>query len=104
MFDKGLLIKRGLTKLQIMPQIIYLECVPIAGRMPTTLRHVPYEKRLRQLNLFWLERRRLRADLILAFNICKGELDLNPYEFFFLPPRVGLRGHTYRLLQGPSRL
>ncbi len=44
--------------------------------------HVPYEERLRQLNLFSLERRRLLADLILAFKIFKGEVDLNPSEFF----------------------
>ncbi len=68
------------------------------------LRPVPYEERLRQLNLFPLERRRLRADLILAFKIFKGEVDLNPSEFFLRPPRAGLRGHAYRLLQGPSRL
>ncbi len=66
------------------------------------LRYVPCEERLRQLNLFSLERRRLRADLIPAFKIFKGEVDLNPSDF--RPPRAGLRGHTYRLLQGPSRL
>ncbi len=42
------------------------------------LRHVPYEERLRQLNHFSLERRRLRADFILAFKILNGEVDLNP--------------------------
>ncbi len=63
-----------------------------------------YEERLRQLNLFSLERKRLRADLILAFKIFKGEVDLNPSDFFIHPPRAGLRGHTYRLLQGSSRL
>ncbi len=66
--------------------------------------HVPYEERLCQLNLFSLARRRLRADLILVSKIFKGEVDLNPAEFFLRPPRAGERGHTYRLLQGPSRL
>ncbi len=76
----------------------------LATRLERGLRHVHYEKRLRQLNLFSLKRRRLRADLTLAFNICKGEVGLNPSEFFLRPPRAGLRGHTYRLLLGPSRL
>ncbi len=74
----------------------------LASRLVRGLRHVPYEERLRQLNLFSLECRRLRADLILAFKIFKGLIDLNPSEFFRRPPRAGLRGHTYRLLQGPS--
>ncbi len=65
---------------------------------------MPCEERLRQLNLFSLERKRIRADLILDFKIFKGEVDPNPSDFFLRPPRAGLRGHTYRLLQGPSRL
>ncbi len=76
----------------------------LATRLVRGFRHVPYEERLRQLNLFSLERRRLRSDLILAFKIFKGEVYLNPSEFFLHPPRAGLRGRTYRLLQGPSRL
>ncbi len=63
---------------------------------------MPYGERLRRLNLFSLERRRLRVDLILPFNIWEGEVDLNPSDFILRPPRAGLRGHTYRLL--PSRL
>ncbi len=83
--------------------IIQLERVQrLATRLVRGLRHVPYEERLRQLNLFSLERRRLRADLILPFKIFKGEVDLNPSEFFLHRPRAGLRGHTYRLLQGPT--
>ncbi len=50
-----------------------------------------------------MERRRLRADLILAFKIFKGEVDLNPSEFFLHPPPAGLRGHIYRLLQSLRR-
>ncbi len=76
----------------------------LATRLVRALRQVPYEERLRQLNLFSLERRRLWADLMLAFKMFKGEVDLNPSEFFLRPPRAGLRGHINRLLQGPNRL
>ncbi len=64
----------------------------LATRLVRGLRHVPYEERLRQLNLFSLERRCLRADLTLAFKIFKG--DINQSKFFLHPPRAGLRGHT----------
>ncbi len=67
-------------------------------------RQVPYNERLRQLNLISLERRRLRADFILAFKIFKGEVDLSPSDLFLRPLRGGLRGHIHRLLQAPSRL
>ncbi len=46
----------------------------------------------RQFNLFSLERRRLRADLILAFEIFNGEVDLNPSDFFLRPPEPGYEG------------
>ncbi len=76
----------------------------LAIRLVRGLRHVPYEKRLRQLKLFSLERRHNRAGFILTFMILKGDLHLSPPYFFLRSPRAGLRGHTYRLLQGPNHL
>ncbi len=64
----------------------------LATRLVRALLHVPYEEKLRQPNLFLLERRLLRADLILAFNIFKREVDLNPFEFFLRPPEPVYEG------------
>ncbi len=50
-----------------------------------------------------LATRQVRTDLILAFKVFKGEIDLTPPDFFFHQPRAGLTWHTYRLLQGPGR-
>ncbi len=40
-----------------------------APRLQSGFLHVPHEEKLRQLKLFSLEHRRLRTDLILAFEI-----------------------------------
>ncbi len=40
------------------------------------MRELPYEDRLRRLNIFSLERHRLRGDRSLAYNIYHGRLDL----------------------------
>ncbi len=58
----------------------------LAPRLVRGLRHVPYEERLCRLNFFSLERRLLRANLILAFKIFKGEVVLNSPDFFLRPP------------------
>ncbi len=56
----------------------------LATRLVTGMRHLPYEERLLQLGLHSLQRRRLRADLITAFKVFKGLLDIDP-NLVFLP-------------------
>ncbi len=76
----------------------------LATRMVKGLRELPYEERLRRLNIFSLERRRLRGDLILAYNIFYGRLDLPQAEFFEAPAERDLRGHDFKLRHRSFRL
>ncbi len=74
-----------------------MERIPhLATRMVKGMRELPYEDRHRRLDIFSLERRRLRGGLILAYNIFHGRIDLPQAEFFEMP--------VERDLQGPSRL
>ncbi len=59
---------------------------------------LPYEDGLRLLNIFSLERRRLRGDLILAYNIIHGRLDLPQAELFEAPPQLSFPPEESSLL------
>ncbi len=52
--------------------------------------------RLQKLNLVSLVRRRLRGDLILAYNLSNDCFDLPTEEFFTQPPFFSLRGHNLK--------
>ncbi len=58
------------------------------------MRELPYGDRLRGLDIFSFERRRLRRGLILAYNIFHGRLDLPQAEFFEASSERDLRGPT----------
>ncbi len=70
-------------------------------RLPTRMvkgkKELSYEERLRRLNGISLERRRLREDLILAYNILHGHLDFPQAEFSEAPEERNLRGHDFKI-------
>ena len=62
-----------------------------------------YADRLKELNLFSLEQRRLRGDLIQAFKILKGIDNVDPGDFFKLKKETRTKGHKWRLDKGAFR-
>ncbi len=64
-----LVLLNSLTSSYLRRDIALMEHIQhLATRMVKGMRESPYEDRLRQLNIFSLERHRLRGDLILAYN------------------------------------
>jgi len=66
-------------------------------RMVPGLKQLPYDQRLEALNLWTLEERRVRADLIEVYKIING-LSAVPFESFFqLDANTRTRGHSVKL-------
>jgi len=61
------------------------------------LKNVPYEKRLKELKLWSLEDRHIRADLIEVFKITHGLSSLSLDNFFVLDTDSRTRGHPWKL-------
>ncbi len=74
----------------------------LATRMVKSPRDLSYDDRLRRLNLFAIERRLLRGDLILAYNMFQGRLDMPLDEFFEAPSERNLRRHDFQLRNRPK--
>lgn len=68
-----------------------------ATRRVPGLKGLTYVERLRRLNLFSLERRRLRGDLIWTFKLIRGFAQLDPSSLFSFRRSTHLRGHPYML-------
>ncbi len=69
----------------------------LATRMVKGMRELPYEVRLRRRNIVSLERRRLRGDRILAYNIFHERLELTHAEFVEARAKRNLRGHDIKI-------
>jgi len=75
-------------------------------RMIPWFKKLPYEERLRQLDLWTLEERRNRADLLQVFKMYKGlsTISLPFSNFFTLSTVVNTRGHAAKIAKNRCQL
>ena len=68
------------------------------------LRDIPYEERLKSLNLLTLFARRIKHDLIFVYKLFHGKIHENVSKFFTLACVNRTRGHNFKLQVNYSRL
>ena len=73
-----------------------------ATRLVPELRSLPYEERLRKLNLPSLKYRRRRGDMVTMFNVMHGRVDLSKDDLFQPPPSTRTRGHPMKVAKLPA--
>ena len=75
-----------------------------ATSLVPNIQRYSYEERLKILDLYSLERRRERGDLIETFKILKGLENVDREKWFNLSGNVNLRGHRLKIEKPRARL
>ena len=68
-----------------------------ATKLVPELRDLPYPERLKHLDLPSLYHRRRRGDMIAIFQILRGDINVQPDQFFEQAELAITRGHTMKL-------
>ena len=75
-----------------------------ATKLIHNISHLPYEERIKKLNLTTLEARRKRGDLIQTYRIFSGIDNLDPDTLFRRSNCKKTRGHSLKLAKQRPRL
>ena len=70
-----------------------------ATKLVPGLSELPYEERLRNLNLFSLTHRRLRGDMFFVYKYFNGLITTDHRLFELVPVGSVTRGHTYKIVK-----
>ena len=68
-----------------------------ATKLVRSIKHLPYEERLRKLKLMSIENRLRRGDLIETYKLLTNKVSLDPAQFFKRFEDTRTRGHSLKL-------